>query len=107
VLQPAVLENAIYAASAGGSMVRIAPESGKVVWETDLKVEISAGVGSDGLTVAVATPRGEVIALGPDGKQLWRAQVTSDVSERPLVGRGLVMQSQAGAGGFRNVSSRP
>jgi outer membrane protein assembly factor BamB len=91
VLQPAVLENAIYAASAGGSMVRIAPESGKVVWETDLKVEISAGVGSDGLTVAVATPRGEVIALGPDGKQLWRAQVTSDVSERPLVGRGLVI----------------
>jgi outer membrane protein assembly factor BamB len=91
VLQPAVVENAIYAAGAGGSVVRIAPESGKVVWRTDVDTTISAGAGSDGLTIAVATPRGEVIALGPDGKQLWRAQVTSDVAERPLVGRGLVI----------------
>jgi outer membrane protein assembly factor BamB len=91
VLQPAVLENAIYAAAAGGTVVRIAPETGKSVWRTDLGTDISAGVGSDGLTIAVATPRGEVIALGPDGKQIWRAQVSSDVSERPLVGRGLVI----------------
>jgi outer membrane protein assembly factor BamB len=91
VLQPAVLENAVYAAAAGGGVVRIAPETGKVVWRTDLDTSISAGVGSDGLTVAVATPRGEVIALAPDGKQLWRAQVSSDVAERPLVGRGLVI----------------
>jgi outer membrane protein assembly factor BamB len=91
VLQPAVLENAIYAAAANGVVVRIQPDTGKVVWRTDLDVNISAGVGSDGLTVAVATPRGEVVALGPDGKQLWRAQASSDVTERPLVGRGLVI----------------
>jgi outer membrane protein assembly factor BamB len=90
-LQPAVVENAIYAAAAGGAVVRVAPESGKVIWRTDLDTTVSAGVGSDGLTVAVATPRGEVIALGPDGKQLWRAQVSSDVTARPLVGRGLVI----------------
>jgi outer membrane protein assembly factor BamB len=90
-LQPAVLENAIYAASADGSVVRFAPETGKVVWRTDVDSKISAGVGSDGLTIAVATLRGEVIALAPDGKQLWRAQVSSDVAERPLVGRGLVI----------------
>jgi outer membrane protein assembly factor BamB len=90
-LQPAVLENAIYAASADGTVVRFEPETGKVVWRTDVDSKISAGVGSDGLTIAVATLRGEVIALGPDGKQLWRAQVSSDVAERPLVGRGLVI----------------
>ena len=50
VLQPAVLENAIYAAAAGGGVVRIAPETGKTVWRTDLDTKISAGVGSDGLT---------------------------------------------------------
>src|SRR5882672_3777719 len=91
VLQPAVLENAIYAAAAAGAVVRIAPETGKVIWRVDVDSEISAGVGSDGLTIAVATLRGEVIALGPDGKQLWRAQASSDVAERPLVGRGLVI----------------
>jgi outer membrane protein assembly factor BamB len=91
VLQPAVVENAIYAAGANGVVMRLAPESGKEVWRTDLDTSISAGVGSDGLLIAVATPRGEVIALGPDGKQLWRAQVTSDVAERPLVGKGLVI----------------
>lgn len=91
VLQPAVLENAIYAASASGVVSRYAPEAGKRMWETDVSTPISAGVGSDGLVVAVATPRGEVIALGPDGKELWRAQVTSDVTERPLVGKGLVI----------------
>lgn len=91
VLQPAVLENAIYTAGASGAVVRIAPETGKVVWRTDLSTDISAGVGSDGLTIAVATPRGEVIALDPEGKQLWRGQASSDVAERPLVGRGLVI----------------
>jgi outer membrane protein assembly factor BamB len=90
-LQPAVLEDAIYAAAADGSVVRIAPESGQQVWRVDLETPISAGVGSDGLTIAVATPRGDVLALGPDGKVLWRAKVTSDVSERPLVGRGVVI----------------
>jgi outer membrane protein assembly factor BamB len=91
VLQPAVAENAIYAAANNGTVVRIAPDTGKIVWRIELDTEISAGVGSDGLMVAVATPRGEVIALGADGKQLWRAQVSSDVGERPLVGRGVVI----------------
>jgi outer membrane protein assembly factor BamB len=91
VLEPAVLENAIYAAAANGSVVRLNPETGKVVWRSQLDAELSAGVGSDGLTIVVATTRGEVIALGPDGKELWRAQVSSDVSERPLVGKGLVI----------------
>jgi outer membrane protein assembly factor BamB len=90
-LQPAVVENAIYAASSSGVVSRYAPDSGKRLWETDVSAPISAGVGSDGLVIVVATPRGEVIALGPDGKQLWRAQVTSDVIERPLVGKGLVV----------------
>lgn len=90
-LVPAVLENAIYVASGGGVVARIAPDTGKTVWEKDLSTPISAGVGSDGLVIAAATPRGEVIALAPDGKELWRAQATSDVIERPLVGKGLVI----------------
>lgn len=90
-LQPVVAENAVYAAAADGAVVRLAPETGQVVWRTDTKARISAGVGSDGFTVAVATARGEVIALGADGKELWRTQVGGEMRSPPLVGRGLVV----------------
>lgn len=90
-LQPAVVENAVYAAAADGTLVRIAPETGRVVWRVDAEAPISAGVGSDGLMVAVATPRGEVLAYDVEGKLRWRAQVSSDVTAPPLVGRGVVV----------------
>ena len=90
-LQPAVVENALYAANAGGAVLRVDPASGNQVWRTDVDARISAGVGADGFTVAVATARGEVIALDADGKVRWRAQVSSDVISPPLVGRGVVV----------------
>lgn len=90
-LQPAVLDTAVYAAAANGTLVRIAADSGQVVWRIDVGSRISAGVGSDGFTIVVATPRGEVLAFGADGKPLWKAQVSSDVIAPPLVGRGLVI----------------
>ena len=90
-LQPAVLENAVYAAAGDGALVRIQPASGKVDWRIDAGARISAGVGSDGFVVAVGTPRGEVLAFGADGKPLWRAQASSDIQSAPLVGRGLVI----------------
>ncbi len=90
-LQPAVAENAVYAASADGTLVRIEPETGRVVWRVDTGTPVSAGVGSDGLTVALATPRGEVLAYDVEGRLRWRAQVSSDVTAPPLVGRGVVV----------------
>ena len=91
LMQPAVTENAVYAAAADGAVVRLAPDSGQVVWRSDVKARISAGVGSDGFTVAVASARGEIIALGADGKELWRTQVGGEMRSPPLVGRGLVV----------------
>ncbi|MGE5160536.1 MAG: outer membrane protein assembly factor BamB [Betaproteobacteria bacterium] len=89
-LQPAVLENAIFAAAADGTVVRLSP-TGEVVWRAEAKSKISGGVGSDGFTVAVGTPRGEVVTFAADGKPLWRAQVAGEVQSPPLVGRGLVV----------------
>jgi outer membrane protein assembly factor BamB len=90
-LQPAVSDNAIYAAAASGTVMRIDPNSGSVTWRTEVEARLSAGVGTDGFAVAVATPRGEVVALDADGKVRWRAQASSDVIAPPLVGRGLVI----------------
>jgi outer membrane protein assembly factor BamB len=90
-LQPAVTDNAIYAAAGEGGLIRIDPASGRQVWRTEVGSPIAAGVGSDGLTVAVVSPRGDVLAFGVDGKPLWRANVPSDVTATPLVGHGLVI----------------
>ena len=90
-LQPALLENAIYAAAADGTLMRVAPASGEVVWRVDTGATLSAGVGSDGFVVAVASRRGELLTFGADGKPGWRVQLTSDVLTPPLVGRGLVI----------------
>jgi outer membrane protein assembly factor BamB len=90
-LQPAVLDNAIYAASADGDLVRLNPGDGKEVWHVKAPARLGAGVGSDGFVVAVAGQRGEVFAFSADGKLAWRAQVPSDVVTPPLVGHGLVV----------------
>jgi outer membrane protein assembly factor BamB len=91
VLQPAVLENAVFAAAADGSVVRLGPVDGKVIWRAETKSPLTAGVGSDGFVVAVGSARGDLIALGADGAELWRAQVGGELRSPPLVGRGLVV----------------
>jgi outer membrane protein assembly factor BamB len=91
VLQPAVLENAVFVAAADGTVARLAPADGTVVWRVQTKAPLTAGVGSDGFTVAVGSPRGELIALGADGAELWRTQVGSELRSPPLVGRGLIV----------------
>jgi outer membrane protein assembly factor BamB len=90
-LQPAVLENAVYAAANNGTVLRVAPATGEVVWRIDANAKLTSGVGSDGFVVAVATARGELLTFGADGKPGWRAQLPSDALATPLVGRGLVI----------------
>ncbi len=90
-LRPAVLDNAVYAASRKGRLVRLEPSTGKEVWQVAVDGGIAAGVGSDGITVAVAGPRGNIVAFNAEGKRLWEAQASSDVLAPPLVGHDLVI----------------
>jgi len=89
--RPAVLANAVYAASSSGNVVRVDPASGKEIWRTRLRGKLGAGVGSDGFLVAVAGQRGEIYVLTADGKLSWESRVPSDVIAAPLVGHGLVI----------------
>jgi outer membrane protein assembly factor BamB len=90
-MRPSVQENAIFAASAKGELVRIDPSSGKEVWRVRVDDGIAAGVGSDGSTVAVVGPRGNIEAFDAGGKHLWTTQAPSDVIVPPLVGHELVL----------------
>lgn len=90
---PAVVDNIVYAAGAKGALSRI--EDGKVVWKIDAGQPLSAGVGANHKLVAVATPKGEVLAFAADdGKPLWKAKVSSEVLASPVVGDdGVVVKS--------------
>lgn len=89
-LQPAVTENAVYAAG-GARLMRIAPASGQTVWTAEIDAPVVAGVGSDGFTVALGTAKGELLAYDAEGKLRWRVALTSELQSPPLVGRGLVV----------------
>lgn len=95
-LQPAVTDNAVYAAG-GETLTRLAREDGHRVWSVDLKGQVIAGVGTDGSTVAVITEGGQLEVFNAEGKALWDARLSSDSTIAPLVGNGLVVTTTADA----------
>jgi outer membrane protein assembly factor BamB len=88
---PVVTNDAIYAASSDGSIVRMDPASGRQVWRVSAGKELSAGVGADGNTIAVGTDKGEVLAFAAaDGKAKWTVRVSTEVIAPPRVADGVV-----------------
>lgn len=89
-LTPSVVANAVYVAGES-SVKRLNPETGDVVWSVETSAPVTAGVGSDGMLVAVGTAKGEVEVFDTEGNFLWRAPLPSDVTVAPLVGMGRVV----------------
>jgi outer membrane protein assembly factor BamB len=88
---PTVLGDAVYAATPDGSVGKFDLQSGRPIWKAKTDGKLSAGVGSDGTTTAVASPDGDVIAFDDTGKVKWKVRATSDVSIPPVVGYGIVV----------------
>lgn len=88
---PAVTRDAIYAAAASGTVIRVDPASGQAVWRIEAGKRLSAGVGADATLVAVGTDKGDVLAFAPDGKPLWQIKVTSEIISPPSVAQGIVV----------------
>jgi outer membrane protein assembly factor BamB len=91
VFSPAVAGSVVYAAGASGQILRIDAANGKVLARIDSKLPLSGGVGSDGKLVLVGSAKGEVVALDSSGKQLWKAQLTSEVLSAPQVYQNMVV----------------
>jgi len=90
VFQPVVVNQSVYAAGAGGDVVRI--DGGRKKWAVDTKVKLSAGVGSDGNMVVVVGEKGDVIALDNEtGREHWRVNIGAEVLAPPAVGGGVVV----------------
>ena len=88
---PIVTNNAVYAAAIDGTILRIDPANGRVVWRASAGKVLSGGVGADATTVAVGTDKGEVLAFdAADGKAKWTVRVSTEVIAPPRVGDGVV-----------------
>ena len=87
---PAVVGDSIYAAGRDGTVARF--DAGRQVWRISAGQPLSAGVGSDGNLVVVATPKGEVLAFeAATGREIWKARVSSEVLAAPAVAEGLAI----------------
>lgn len=93
---PAVTDNAVYAAG-DDRLYRLNRDNGDKVWSVDLKGQVTAGVGTDGNTVAVVSAGGQLEVFNQEGKPVWNKKLTADATIPPLVGNGLVVVTSADA----------
>jgi outer membrane protein assembly factor BamB len=91
-LTPVLHEGVFYTVDVNGRVQALMQADGKARWQTDLKLDVSSGVGfGDGL-VLVASRKGDVVALDKSkGVVQWRAQVSSEVLAPPAVEDGVVV----------------
>ena len=88
---PAVTSDGIFAAAQDGTVVRLDAASGRPLWRINAGIKLTAGVGSDGSTVAVAGDKGTVMVFDGSGNLRWKAQTSSEVLSAPAVGQGVVV----------------
>lgn len=95
-LTPAADGDRLYAAAANGDVLALDRLSGAKLWETELDLPVSGGVGAGYGLVLVGTLKGEVVALeASSGEERWRARVSSEVLSAPATnGDVVVVQTQ-------------
>jgi outer membrane protein assembly factor BamB len=95
-LSPELDGKVVYACSSRGQVSAFAATDGKRLWETDLDLPVSGGIGIGPDIVVVGTLKGNVVALErSSGKVLWRSSVSSEVLAPPAVGPGIVVVQSA------------
>lgn len=90
LLTPVLVDGALYAAG-DQNLYRLDPATGQVLWKSSTGAKISAGVGADGLNEAVVTVDGVLHVFDKEGKETWKATLSTDAQEPPLVGMGKVI----------------
>jgi outer membrane protein assembly factor BamB len=88
---PTLDKDAVYAASADGSIAKFEAATGKQIWRVSAGESLSGGVGAGENLVLVGSPKGFVIALDQSGKILWKSKVSSEVFSAPKVNSGVVV----------------
>ena len=88
---PAIAGDGAYTASHSGDVTKIDLATGKKIWEASVPERLAIGPGSDGRITAVVGIKGNVYAFDDTGKQLWTANISSEVLSEPVVAGGIVI----------------
>src|SRR4051812_29051931 len=76
----------LYAAGNEGDVAAFDLKTGKQVWRTKTKLELTGGTGAGSELVAVGSAKGVVVALSAsDGKELWRSEVHGEILSAPAI----------------------
>ena len=111
-LTPAIVADRIIAADGYGQVAALDRFTGKTLWSAAIGESddapfyafwdrrdasfVTGGIGAGGGRILIGTTRGEVVALDAgDGRELWRAAVSSEVLARPAADGDLVVAQTA------------
>ncbi len=81
---PVVQGSTLFVANAAGVVTALNAANGQMLWRVDTRSPVSAGVGSDGQTVALVTRDNDLVAVQAGGEQ-WRVRLGARVFTAPLV----------------------
>lgn len=96
-IQPILVDTTLYTASTDGVITAIDAETGKKLWDRQLKLALSAGVGYGSGLVLAGTENGEVVALyASNGNPAWVGEVKGSVLASPEGGQNMVVVPTSG-----------
>ena len=106
-LQPVVVENTLFAANAQGQLTAWAADTGVQRWRVDSGSVLSAGLGSDGQSVAAVTDDNELVVWA-EGRERWRTRLSARVLTPPLVAgaRVFVLSADRSVAAFDGATGR-
>ncbi|GMR03680.1 MAG: outer membrane protein assembly factor BamB [Gammaproteobacteria bacterium] len=91
-LMPYLDNNVLYTSDTQGRVSAFAADSGRRLWETELRVAVTGAAGGGEGVVVVGTKKGRVIALDmTNGKRLWTQNVSSEILAPAAVGSSVVV----------------
>lgn len=98
VVKPAINIDTVFANDVYGRIYAYDRQTGKKKWNTNVKVDLSAGVGLGETVVLIGSLEGDVIALSQiDGKEIWRTNIASEILAPPQTnGDVVVVQTNDG-----------
>lgn len=106
-LQPLVVDGTLYTANAQGQVAAWTADTGALRWRLEAGQGLSAGVGSDGQSVAAVTVDNELVVWA-EGRERWRARLGARVLTPPLVAgaRVFVLMADRSVAAFDGASGR-
>lgn len=83
-INPVLVDNTLFAASAEGDVAAVDAETGRVRWKRDMDLALSGGVGHYSGSIFVGASEGLVMRLSADnGDEIWRTAVSGEVLSAP------------------------